>query len=58
MQKEIIDYTPGRVIPYFALSIKLKDGTTPRPLRMHIHFDGLEKPDFINIARDPESPGQ
>ena len=54
MAKETIDnYEQGKEIPYFALSMKLKDGATPRPLRKKIYFDGVGKPVYITIARNP-----
>ena len=59
MQKKLVDhYKPGKVIPYFALEVHLKDGATPTHLRTQIHFDGVEQPAFITIARDPAYRGE
>ena len=58
VKKEVIDdYRLERVLPYFALGMKLKDGATPKPLRTNIHFNGVGEPAYIRISRDPESPG-
>ena len=50
------NYRPGREIPHFAFRVKLKDVENPRPLWAEVHIDGVEKEQYITVARDPDTP--
>jgi hypothetical protein len=57
LQKKVVDnYKPGKVIPHFALKIKLENPLKPVSLSQKVEFLGVKQKPFILISRDPQSP--
>lgn len=49
----IDDYEPGRLIPYFAISLRLKGHLKPKTLQQGVNFIGAKERAYITLSRDP-----
>ena len=57
LEKDTLDnYKPGRVIPYFPLSLKLIDLTSTHHLSQKVTITGIEPRKSITLSRDLEPP--
>ena len=52
------DYRPGKVIPYFAVRMQLKEVKTPQPLIQQVEFTGVTPKTFISLSREPIAEGR
>ena len=50
-------YTPGKVIRYFSIEMKLPETAEPRSLRQTISFTGVKGEVFLTISREPKPQG-
>ena len=56
LQKATLDsYEEGMLVPHFALTLKLKDTTSPQSLVQQIAFTGLQKSTSFTLLRDPKN---
>ena len=56
LRKTALDgYKTGQVVSHFALTLKLKDTTSPQSLKQQIAFTGLQHPTSFTLLREPKS---
>ena len=56
LQKATLDsYEEGKLVPHFALTLKLKDTTSPQSLVQQIAFTGLQQSTSFTLLREPRS---